>query len=88
MCQVSIIACIYNQVSTNQSTMSCVRFNSVINYVSEHQLLHAVNAFHTTPTTYVNWGFMLLKLIGWRHYLCFKWVTYIPETTTQTPDVE
>ena len=64
MCKVSIIACIYNQVNTNQFTMSCVRFNSVINYVSEHRLSHAVNASHTTPAIHVKWDIMLLKLIG------------------------
>jgi len=37
--------------------------------VSEHQLSHAINASHTTPTTHVNLDLMLLKLIGWRHYL-------------------
>ena len=38
--QVSIIAiaCLYNQVNTDQFKMSYVRFNSVINYVSEYQL--------------------------------------------------
>jgi len=29
-------------------------FNSIINYISEHQLSHAVDASHTTPTTHVN----------------------------------
>ena len=33
-----------------------------IYYVSEHQLPHEVNASHTTLTTYVNQGRMLLKL--------------------------
>jgi len=37
---------------------------SVINYVSKHQLSHAVNTSHITPTTHVNYGHMLLKLIG------------------------
>ena len=32
-------------------------------YVSEHQLLHAVDAYHTTPTTRVNHGPNLLKAI-------------------------
>ena len=53
----------------------------IINYVSEHQLSHAVGASHTAPTTHVNWGRMLLKLIGWRHYTYFRWVSYIPGTT-------
>jgi len=49
----------------------------VISYVSEHQLIHAIDTSHTTPTTHVNQGPMLLKLIGWRNCLCFKWVSYI-----------
>ena len=42
--------------------MQYVRSNSVINYVSEHQLPHAVNVFHTTSTTHVNWGPMLFEI--------------------------
>jgi len=52
------------QMSTHQLTMQYVRFNFVINYISEHQFPHAVNTFYTTPTTHINWGPMLLKLIG------------------------
>jgi len=37
----------------------------VINYISEHQLSHAIDASHTTPI-YVSRGPILLKLIGWR----------------------
>ena len=59
-----------------------------IYYVSEHQSPHAVNKFHTTLTTHVNWGPMLLKLIGWRHCPCFRWISCIPETMTQMPDAE
>ena len=65
-----------------------VRFSFVINYVSEHQLSHVTDTFHTTPITCVNQGPKLLKLIGWRHYLCFRWVLYIPGTTTQMPGAE
>jgi len=36
----------------------------IVNYVSEHLLPHAVNTFHITPTTHINWGLILLKLIG------------------------
>ena len=36
----------------------------IINYISEHQLSHAIDASHTTPTSRVNRGSMLLKLIG------------------------
>jgi len=50
-----------------------------------NQLQHAIDTFHTTPTTHVNRGLMLLKVISWRHCLCVKWVPYIPGTTTQTP---
>jgi len=51
-------------------------------------LSHVIGASHTTPTTRANRGPMLLKLIGWRHYLCFRWVSYIPGTTAQTPGAE
>jgi len=60
----------------------------IINYVSEHQLFHIVNTSHTMPTTHVNRGLMLLKLIEKRYYLYFRWVTYIPQTTVQTPGTE
>ena len=53
-----------------------------INYVSEHQLSPIIDASHTTPITHVNQDPMLLKLIGWRHCPCFRWVLYIPGTTT------
>ena len=58
-----------------------VRFWFFINYFSEHQLPHAVDASHTTPTIRVNQGPKLLKLIGWRYCLCFRWVPYILGTT-------
>jgi len=35
-----------------------------INYVSEHQLPHAVNVSHITFTTRLNCGLKLLKLAG------------------------
>ena len=56
--------------------------------VSEHQLSPVIDAFHTTPTTHVNQSPKLLKLIGWRHCRCFRWVPYIPGTTAQMPDAE
>jgi len=59
-----------------------------INYVSEYQLSHGVDASHTKPTTHVNRCSMLLKLIGWRYYPCFRWIPYIPGTTAQSPGVE
>ena len=49
---------------------------------------HVINASHTTPTTHVNQGPIILKLIGWRYCLYFRWVPYIPGTTTLTPGVE
>jgi len=57
--QVSIITCIY-QV---QSIMSMKEFGLFINYVSEHQLPPVTGVSYTTPTTHVNWGSKLLKLI-------------------------
>ena len=60
----------------------------IIYYVSEHQLPPVIDAFHTTPTTHVNRGSKLLKLIGWRHCPCFRWVRYIPGTMAQTPGAE
>ena len=36
----------------------------VINYVSEHQLPHVINASHIMLTTHVNWDPMSLKLIA------------------------
>jgi len=44
----------------------------IINYVNEHQLPHVIDASHTTLNTHVNQGPKLLKLIGWRHCLCFR----------------
>jgi len=43
--------------------MSYVRYSFVIDYVNEHQLPHTVDTSHTTPTTRVNRGPMLSKLI-------------------------
>ena len=76
---------VYNKLAHINHGLS---FQSVINYVSEHQLPHVVNASHTTPTTHVNQVPMLLKLIDWRYCLYFKWVPYIPGTTAQTPGTE
>jgi len=45
-------------------------------------------ASHAMPTTRVNCDPMLLKLVGWRCCMCFKWVPYIPRTTGQTPGAE
>ena len=60
---VGIIRCLQS-VSISSSVYNVnVRFQLVIYYVSEHQLPHAVDASHTTPTT-VNQGSELLKLIG------------------------
>ena len=59
----------------------------IINYVSEHQLPHVIDASHTT-TTRANRDPQLLKLIGWRHCLYFRWVPCISGITTQTPGAE
>jgi len=40
-----------------------VRFSFVINYVSEYQLSHVVDASHATPTMCANRDPKLLKLI-------------------------
>ena len=47
-----------------------------------------IDASHTTPIRHVNRDPKLLKLIGWRHCPCFRWVPYIPGSTAQTPDAE
>ena len=60
----------------------------IIYYVTEHQLPPVIDTSHTTPFTHVNQGPKLLKLIGWRHCLCFRWVPCILETTAQTPGSE
>ena len=73
----------YNKSITVQYTQFVI-----INYVSEHQLSHTVDTFYTTPTTRVNRGPMLLKLISLRHYACFRWVSYIPGTTARMPGAE
>ena len=80
-----IIIHTYSRVITvSHNTLQCI----IINYVSEHQLPHVIDASHTTPITRTNRGPQLLKLIGWRHCLYFRWVSYIPRTTAQTPSAE
>ena len=76
----------YNKLAHIKNGVSCQ--SAIINYVSKYQLQHLIDAFHTTPTTYVNRGPKLLKLIGWRHYLCFRWVSFIPGTMVQTLGAE
>ena len=56
---------VYDKLTHISYDVSCQPL--VINYVSEHQLPHAINASHITPTTHINWGPMILKLIGSRH---------------------
>ena len=46
----------------SQSQHAIKQFD-IINYVSKHQLLHIIDASHTTSTTRVNLGPMLLKLM-------------------------
>ena len=77
---------VYDKLTHVSYDVSCQLI--VINYVSEQQLPHAIDTSHTTPSTHVNRGSKLLKLIGWEHCLYFKWVTYIPGTMAQTPDTE
>ena len=63
-----IIGCpTYIHVSDKDNQLQYI----IIYYISKHQLSHVINASHTTPTTRVNQGPMLLKLISWRHCLCF-----------------
>jgi len=54
--------------------------SSFINYVSEHQLSHIVNASHTMPSTHVNRSYVI-ETDQWRNCPCFRWVLYIYETT-------
>ena len=51
----------YDSGEHNQFTVHHEQF--IINYVSEHQLSHAVGTSHTTPAIRVNQGLILLKLI-------------------------
>ena len=77
-----VYQCMYiHQMNTHQSTVQYKK-SVFINYVSEHQLSHAVSAFHTTPTTHVNWDAMVYETDWWRCCLCFKWVSYISEIMT------
>jgi len=73
---------VYNKLAHIKHSVLCQ--SVVINYVSEHKSLHIVNASHTTLIIHVNQGLMLLKLIGWRHCPCFRWVLYILGITAQT----
>jgi len=75
----------YQAKTINYSTLWTVYYYY---YVSEYQLPPVIDASHTTPITHVNKGPKLLKLIGWRHCPCFRWIPYIPETTAQTPGAE
>ena len=83
--QVSITVHKSSGCSQSQYTINSLSF---INYFSEHQLPHVIDASHATPTTHVNRGSELLKLIGWRHYPYFRWISYIPETTAQSPGAD
>ena len=84
--QVSIMVYIY--VQSGDYSQSQYIMNSSVYYVSEHQLPHLIDASHTTPTTRINQGPKLLKLVGWRHCQCFRWVPYIPGTTAQSHGAE
>jgi len=62
----SIITCIFLYLVKHNSIYDVMcMVQLVINYVSEHQSPHAVNASHTTLTIHVNRHLMLFKLIGW-----------------------
>ena len=71
----------------NQVMVHYIQF-IIIYYVTEHQLSHIIDAFHTMPTTRVNQGPKLLKLIGWRYCPRFRWVLYIPGPRLQLPGTE
>jgi len=77
------------QMSTHQYMMQYARFNSVINYISEHQLSHAVKCitYYTYHTCQL--GSYIIKIALWRHCLCFNWLPYIlGRTTAQSPGVK
>ena len=42
------------------------------------------NSSYITPTAHVNWGFRLFKIDQRRHCLCFRWISYISGTKTQS----
>jgi len=69
--QMSIITCMHMSGSVYNVNVRIWFF--IINYVSKHQLQHVIDASHITPTTRANQDPKLLKLIGWRHCLCFWW---------------
>ena len=75
-------------VSLNTVSHNTYEQFNIIYYVSECQLSPITGAPHTTPTTRVNQGPKLLKLVGWRRNPCFRWVPYIPRTTAQMPGAE
>jgi len=50
---------VYDKLAHIDHGLSCQ--SVIINYVSEHQLPHAIDASHTTPITCVNQGLMLLN---------------------------
>jgi len=62
--------------------------NSSLLFIMSASMPYTVDASHATPITRVNQSPKLLKLIGWRHCPCFRWVPCIPGTTVQMPDTE
>ena len=54
------VTSIYHRTYITSDHMLIANF---INYVREQQLPHTINTSHATPTTHVNWGPILLKLI-------------------------
>ena len=73
----------YQVKTINYSTLLTLYY-----YVNEYQLPPVIDASYTMPTTRVNQDPMLLKLIGWRHCPCFRWVPYISGTTAQMSGAE
>ena len=69
----------------SHSTLWIIRYHLLC---QRTPIVAVIDASHTTPITRINRGPKLLKLIGWRHYPCFKWVPYIPGTIAQTPSAE
>ena len=90
--QCTIRSCVYHiiyvSIEHSQVTIQYGQFIIIINYVNKHQLSPAIDASHTTPTSRINWGPILLKPIGWRYSPYCKWDLYIRGTTAQIPGAE
>ena len=52
----------YRYITSEHSQLTeHYEISTFINYLKEHQLPHAINASHATPTARFNWGSMLLN---------------------------